>query len=868
VASAVAIQSDGKLVVAGRTNIAGNTMFALARYIPSGSLDPALYKKAYSGIGWQFLMNVGTFGFFKGLSVGIEAATLAGAGVKSVSSLSTGWKAVNFGSRVALSGSAMFGISMVTHRLESGKWPEGESLNEVLFETGLSIILLEVGSALTRPSMLKIQDWARTQRIGADVVLEMKSLRADITTLNQAAAKYGADPLGKKQTGMDLLTQQETLLNRQKSVIDELTKSFRTRPDAKALETMLAPELAEINARLAEIRGVVAFGKADVRPAAAGGTGDVAEYTYKRGTEKVLKDYFGEKNVLEVAGHLEVMTGGPTGKKLIFRPATDVAGGILPDGTRSPDALIAWRRNATARISEVLAGAEKLAAHDEVLREVTNADPSTMDAAAAAKFETRLVAAEKALINLQLKAGPVKTISIERNAETLEAWRLRLVIERQNLINRATLLGLENDPLVKQMSSFPMGRSADPAKPGALKEATIKNYRDVIEQVQKLLTQGRTDKIAALGQMAGGPPESPTDLKAKLVGRRSDVIQRAKLFGTTGSKYMLDVQQLNIGSGLTLTEPAKKYSELTTAERYSEFTAVEEIIARAEVKLDTLATKALDKATTVYGTDAIAELRAGAGLEKLTDAQVGDVMRQLGSPKLSAEALRGALLAAYAAEAITPISIRKMVSLSRNAAELDFMLTSFGMCRDAQVGGTFRLLRDGVAGGDKWVGTVWQMKLARMVIGIENIRSFEVPKTTGTGNRVIDILLLDGRTVEAKDWVNWLPDKVQEQFFRDLEINTADGSVASGLEKIRWIFKEPTPVSIKDIRTTMKTALEDFIVKKGLSKDKADALRDAFDAHSSLVEAPKLGLPTAKPATGPPAKTVTVPPPPTQKDEE
>jgi len=41
VASAVAIQPDGKLVVAGRTNIAGNTVFALARYNATGGLDPA-----------------------------------------------------------------------------------------------------------------------------------------------------------------------------------------------------------------------------------------------------------------------------------------------------------------------------------------------------------------------------------------------------------------------------------------------------------------------------------------------------------------------------------------------------------------------------------------------------------------------------------------------------------------------------------------------------------------------------------------------------------------------------------------------------------------------------------------------------------
>jgi hypothetical protein len=244
-------------------------------------------------------------------------------------------------------------------------------------------------------------------------------------------------------------------------------------------------------------------------------------------------------------------------------------------------------------------------------------------------------------------------------------------------------------------------------------------------------------------------------------------------------------------------------------------------------------------------------------------------MRMLGTAnKLPPEALRGALLAAYAADATTPISIKRLVALSRSPAELEFVLTTFGMLRDAQVGGSFRLLRDGVSSGDKWVGTVWEMKLARMVIGIDKIRSFEVPKTTSTGNRVIDILLLDGRTVEAKDWANWLPDKVQEQFFRDLEINTANGKAPSGMEKIRWLFSDPAPVSITEIRATMKTALEDFIVKKGLTMDEAKTLRDAFDAHTSMVEAPKLGLPTAKPPVEPPPKKVDVPPPPPRKDDE
>src|SRR5262249_44457908 len=41
VAADAAIQADGKIVVAGKTNAAGRLDFALARYQPNGALDPS-----------------------------------------------------------------------------------------------------------------------------------------------------------------------------------------------------------------------------------------------------------------------------------------------------------------------------------------------------------------------------------------------------------------------------------------------------------------------------------------------------------------------------------------------------------------------------------------------------------------------------------------------------------------------------------------------------------------------------------------------------------------------------------------------------------------------------------------------------------
>jgi len=805
-----------------------------------GSLDLELYKKAYAGIGWQFLLNAATFGFFKGLSIAIEAAAIAGAGGKEAYLASGAWKTANSVARIGVSASAMFAISMVTRRLETGKWPEGESLAEILFETGLSMLLLELGSYMARPAMQRIQNWSETQRIGAGVVDQMKNLRLEVTALNREAAKFGAEPLGNKKVGMELLARQEGLLKQQQQVLEQLQKSFRTRPDAEALSKELSGEMAEISSRLAEIRGARAFGNAEVRPAAAGGTGKVAEFTYKRGREQDLKDYFGKENVLTVGDHLEVNVGGKT---LIFRPATNVDAGILPNATRNPDALQAWRSTATSRIRQILDRAAKTAADDPALREVTKADPASMDAAALRAFEKQLLKAEKALDKLE-KKGPTTPIEIDRAGTPTDSWRLRLVAERERLMNRAKLLGLESEPIVETMRNHPMNRSG-------LKENTLENYRDTIEQVRKLLDQAQKAKLQALDMATGGPPVDVKILQGKLSARRADVLSRAKLFGTGDSAYIEAVKSLSVGG----------------TEKLSSLTKAEQTIAAAEAKLDALAKKALEKAVVKHGADLIAEVRAGAGLEKLTDAQVGDVMRQLSaSGPLSAEALRGAMLASSAADATSPISLKRAVSLARNAAELDYVLTTFGMLRDAQVGGSSKLMRDAVAGADKWQGAVWTMKLARMVIGIDKIHAFEVPNTTATGGRITDILLHSGRVIEAKDWRTWMPEKVQDQFFKDLEINTKNGTDPAGLEKIHWMFGDPPPVSLADIRATMRTALEDFIVKKGLTKNEADALRDAFDAHTKLVEAPKLGVPTVKPPVKSKSPIHTPPPPP--KDDE
>jgi uncharacterized delta-60 repeat protein len=64
---ALAIQRNGKLVVAGRSDARGNMDFALARYTAEGSLDPSF------GLGGKVLTHFGSSSGDQAFAVAIQA---------------------------------------------------------------------------------------------------------------------------------------------------------------------------------------------------------------------------------------------------------------------------------------------------------------------------------------------------------------------------------------------------------------------------------------------------------------------------------------------------------------------------------------------------------------------------------------------------------------------------------------------------------------------------------------------------------------------------------------------------------------------------------------------------------------------------
>ena len=122
--------------------------------------------------------------------------------------------------------------------MKTGKVPEGEQMNELLFETALSVVLLEVGSYATRGPMRQLQEWARLQRLG-DFAGRMDSLLIEANTLRSQVAEFAVRPNAAKDLGPELTARQKDLLLRQKKLVEEMSKSFRTRPDGKQLGAQL-----------------------------------------------------------------------------------------------------------------------------------------------------------------------------------------------------------------------------------------------------------------------------------------------------------------------------------------------------------------------------------------------------------------------------------------------------------------------------------------------------------------------------------------------------------------------------------------------------------------------------------------------------
>lgn len=803
--------------------------------LSGGAADLDTIRAAYGGwggLGKSFALNLMTFGFFKALGAGARGLATAGAGGAEAFGASLPWRAVDAGLRVSTSAVAMYGISALTHHLEGQPMPTGEAADEQMFETGLSLLLMELGGLATRGLMKDVQTWARDQRLGGNKA-EMDALLVQSRTLSGQIAEYAADPFGTPGRGEALLTSQLEFLAAQEALIANLRSSFRTRGDAKQLEARLDAFVSAIRAQTEAVLGYQVIAGARIRPVSPqeGNT----EFTYRRGKHQEVIDHWTRaKATVRVDGDVITVTDGA--RQLTYRPATDTAAGVRPDGTRVAEALQGWRADIGRDRLVLLADAAAKGHLDADVRTLRDAKPATSDAAELRRLElaaTRLEAKLKALT-------PQQVGQIDRFGTDSEGWRMRMFEARKLLLARAEALGLGADPSVAALRRLQLGRSG-------LKDNTLANYEALLRGANGVVDK-QLSAMAGLAKGAtGGPPTA--DLQAGLVARRADVQRRAETYGVKdGTQYLENVRRLRPGS----RESAKGLVE------------AEAVIAKAEAKLDARAKKSLVEAEATHGKAVVDAVRADPEFALWTDAQVGDALWAFGGNRnrtgftFTPESLRGAMWMARGpapGSGRSPIPMARMVGFSRSPAELTFVLETYGRLRDLSFEGSFDVIRRAASSPESWKGAVWQLWVARSVAGLHEISAFEVK---GNG-REIDIQLRNGGRIECKDWPpsSWNAEKVSAQTIADLEGATRGGTHPDGIKDVLWLFRPPGPRSPAFVRSVMRTAMETWIAGKGtaLTPAQASALRTAFDLHADLVQISPAGgadivLPPRLPASG------------------
>ena len=332
---------------------------------------------------------------------------------------------------------------------------------------------------------------------------------------------------------------------------------------------------------------------------------------------------------------------------------------------------------------------------------------------------------------------------------------------------------------------------------------------------------GTPTTAGAAGQAA------PAPTGAELGNRRDIVVSRAEALGIQNDPAIQAV-------GGRRFRPRGRTTPQALAEAEQLVGAAERVVTRAYIQRESARLQAAGQS--------LANVRTGE-LARLTDAQVADALAQIppGAPALNEAELRGLLFAAQpppAGSSAARIDIRRLFNMARSPQEAQRVLDAFGRFAEGRIPGTYQVLSDMVVGPGDWRGGAFQLEFARNNVGIARVAAFEVSEPVpGTTNRSrdYDILLTDGTRIELKDWDRWYADSLKSQFRRDVLIATNGLTNLISVARFRWVFRPPGPRTAAEIRATMREALEDLITEHGLSGDRADQLRRAFDAHTDLV---------------------------------
>ncbi len=246
------------------------------------------------------------------------------------------------------------------------------------------------------------------------------------------------------------------------------------------------------------------------------------------------------------------------------------------------------------------------------------------------------------------------------------------------------------------------------------------------------------------------------------------------------------------------------------------------------------------------------EARQGE-LAGMTDAEIGEAVLLFAyRQRLSA---RGQIETVRTIQGLTATALRGIFFAYRNGlnlprlrgalrnvtvAERNDLLETYAQMVEARVQGIQEAMTELMQSRHKLEGGMWVFAFVRSNIGIETVRGLERPSggTRSDADRVWDVVTHDGRRIELKAWRRWQHGSLESQFQRDVR-HVLDGDLAAGdarnLALLQYVFKPPAPLEIPQIRSRLRSALENMLVEEGVGMLRRAELLSMFDQHSGLV---------------------------------
>ncbi|HZJ66269.1 MAG TPA: DUF4157 domain-containing protein, partial [Kofleriaceae bacterium] len=268
----------------------------LAQAMGAGALNSKDWDFGLTKLGLSFVINVITFGIFRGLNTIIKGWTLAAR------------LGVTFTSFLVVS----IGAHMLSHK---GKLPKGAEWGWLLYETVLMFALLEAGGYFGRDAFMKMQIAGRNIRAG-NLATRLDGIRADADKLRlDYNAAFDSSTRAEKIALADryakTLEQHEALLTELASL-----KGIDVNVD-------IASELRLVKQQKQAVAEATFLLKSGLRQLGAG----PEVFTYSAGKEgaEAIKTRFGADKVSGPDGD-EVITVADGGRTLLFLPERAGAG--------------------------------------------------------------------------------------------------------------------------------------------------------------------------------------------------------------------------------------------------------------------------------------------------------------------------------------------------------------------------------------------------------------------------------------------------------------------------------------------------------------------------------------------------------------